>query len=151
MAAKIENLSPKTQILLKMWLTECIVQGLDILITQTDRDMNLQAAYFAQGREPLAQVNAARRKVKLTEIKEHENKIITKAAPGKSPHNWKMAWDFVPLVDGKPAWTRLDLFDKAGEIARKINYQGYSLEWGGDFKTIKDKPHIQLKNWKNYV
>ena len=151
MAAKIENLSPKTQILLKMWLTECIIQGLDILITQTDRSMDLQNAYYSQGRETLPQVNARRKKVGLSEIKDHENKVVTKAPGGKSPHNWKMAWDFVPLVDGKPAWNRIDLFDKAGEISRKISYQGYSLEWGGDFKTIKDKPHIQLKNWKNYV
>ena len=103
MAAKIENLSPKTQILLKMWLQECIIEGLDILITQTDRSMDLQAAYYSQGRNPIEVVNAARSRVNLAHIKESENKIVTKAAPGKSPHNWKMAWDFVPLVDGKPA------------------------------------------------
>ena len=34
--------------------------------------------------------------------------------------------------------------------AKKLNFEGYTLEWGGDFKTIKDFPHIQLKNWKNY-
>ena len=151
MAAKIENLHPIMLELYKLWLKECIIEGLDILVTQTDRSMELQAAYFSQGRETLPQVNARRKIVKLAPITEKENRIVTKAAPGKSPHNERKALDFVPLADGKLAWNRIDLFDKAGAIARRITFNGYSLEWGGDFKTIKDKPHIQLKNWKNIV
>ena len=149
--AHLDDLRPKTKKLCELWIEECRKNGINLVVTQTFRSTELQEAYYSQGRELLEIVNLKRKKVGLDKITEKENKIVTKAAPGKSPHNWKMAWDFVPLVDGKPAWNRLDLFDKAGAIARKMNYQGYSLEWGGDFKTIKDKPHIQLKNWKNYV
>ena len=149
--AHLDDLRPKTKKLCELWIEECRKNGINLVVTQTFRSPELQEAYYSQGRELLEIVNLKRKKVGLDKITEKENKIVTKAAPGKSPHNWKMAWDFVPLVDGKPAWNRLDLFDKAGAIARKMNYQGYSLEWGGDFKTIKDKPHIQLKNWKNYV
>ena len=95
-------------------------------------------------------VNLKRKKVGLDKITEKENKIITKAAPWTSPHNYGLAWDFAPIVNGKIDWNNLDLFRKCGEIAKKLNFEGYTLEWGGDFKTIKDFPHIQLKNWKNY-
>lgn len=148
--ADINLLRPKTKKLCELWIEECRKAGINLIISQTLRSMEIQDAYYAQGRENLESVNAKRKKAKLAPIKTIENKIVTNAKPGASPHNYGLAWDFVPIVNGKPDWNNLALFKKCGEIAKKLNFEGYTLEWGGDFKTIKDYPHIQLKNWKNY-
>lgn len=148
--ADINLLRPKTKKLCELWIEECRKAGINLIISQTLRSMEIQDAYYAQGRENLESVNAKRKKAKLAPIKTIENKIVTNAKPGASPHNYGLAWDFVPIVNGKPDWNNLALFKKCGEIAKKLNFEGYTLEWGGDFKTIKDYPHIQLKNWKKY-
>lgn len=148
--ADINLLRPKTKKLCELWIEECRKAGINLIISQTLRSMETQDAYYAQGRETLESINSKRKKAKLEPIKAIENKIVTNAKPGASPHNYGLAWDFVPIVNGKPDWNNLSLFKKCGEIAKKLNFEGYTLEWGGDFKTIKDYPHIQLKNWKDY-
>ena len=148
--ADINLLRPKTKKLCELWIEECRKAGINLNITQTLRSMELQEAYFSQGRLDLNTVNSLRKKVGLNGITAKENVIITKAKAGTSPHNYGLAWDFCPIVNGKLDWNNLELFKKCGEISKKINLDGYTLEWGGDFKTIKDMPHIQLKNWKNY-
>ena len=149
--AHLDDLRPKTKKLCELWIEECRKAGINLVITQTLRSMELQDAYYSQGRESLSIVNEKRKKVNLPPITEKENKsIITKANAGSSPHNYGLAWDFAPIVNGKINWDNLDLFRKCGEISKKISFDGYTLEWGGDFKTIKDFPHIQLKNWKQY-
>ena len=148
--AHLDDLRPKTKKLCELWIEECRKNGINLVVTQTFRSPELQEAYYSQGRESLEIVNLKRKKVGLDKITEKENKIVTKAAPWTSPHNYGLAWDFAPIVNGKIDWNNLELFRKCGEIAKKLNFEGYTLEWGGDFKTIKDFPHIQLKNWKNY-
>ena len=148
--AHLDDLRPKTKKLCELWIEECRKNGINLVVTQTFRSPELQEAYYSQGRELLEIVNLKRKKVGLDKITEKENKIVTKAPAGSSPHNYGLAWDFAPIVNGKIDWNNLDLFRKCGEIAKKLNFEGYTLEWGGDFKTIKDFPHIQLKNWKNY-
>ena len=63
---------------------------------------------------------------------------VTKADAGYSYHNYGLAFDFVPLINGKPDWGNLDNFKKVGEIGKKLG-----LEWGGDWKNFVDMPHFQ--------
>lgn len=95
-------------------------QGITILYTQGYRDFYTQARIYAQGRTL-------------------PGKIVTNAKPGYSPHNYGLAVDFVPLVNGKAAWDRVDLFEKIGAEAKKVGF-----EWGGDFKSFLDRPHLQI-------
>ena len=151
MAADITKLRPKTQALCKLFIEACAKAGITVLITQTHRDSTLQHAYFSQGRESLAVVNANRAKAGLSALTASENKAtITKADAGQSPHEFDLAFDFVPVVNGKPDWNDLKLFDRCGAIGKTLNVDGFTLEWGGDFFKFKDKPHFQMKNWKNY-
>jgi len=150
MGADIKKLRPKTGKMCEMFVERCKQAGIIVVITQTLRSIELQNAYYSQGRESLSSVNAKRKAVGLGAITEKENKIVTKAIGGTSPHNYGLAWDFVPVVNGKANWNDISLFKKCGEIAKGINLEGYSLEWGGDFAKFPDRPHIQLKNWKNY-
>jgi len=100
-------------------------KGIDILITSTVRDDDYQAKLYAQGRtEP--------------------GPIVTNA---KLPtFHWKeagLAFDFCPVDNtGKCLWNRTDLFYAVGAIGKSLG-----LEWGGDWKSIADLPHLQ---WSGY-
>ena len=149
--AHLDGLRPKTKKLCELWIEECRKAGINLVITQTLRSMELQDAYYSQGRDSLDIVNSKRKKVNLPPITEKENKsIITKAKAGSSPHNYGLAWDIACIVNGKVDYNNLELYKKCGNIAKTISFEGYTIEWGGDFPKFKDYPHFQLKNWKNY-
>ena len=149
--ADLNKLRPKTKALCEQFIAKCKEQGITVSITQTFRSSELQHAYFLQGRDTLINVNAARKIAGLPSITASENKKpVTKADAGKSPHEFGLAFDFVPVVNGKAEWKDLKLFDRCGAIGKTCSIDGYTLEWGGDFKTLSDRPHFQMKNWKNY-
>ncbi len=121
MSRRIEDLHPDVQEHVKAWLNACEYAGLDILITNTLRTIAEQNALYAKGRtEP--------------------GNRVTNAKGGYSFHNYGLAIDFCPMVNGICAWTRIDLFDKAGRLAKKFGF-----EWGGDWENFKDRPHIQMR------
>lgn len=62
---------------------------------------------------------------------------VTNAKGGQSFHNYGISVDLVEMKNGQPNWN-FD-FKKLKPIAEK-----YGIEWGGDFKSIVDKPHFQL-------
>lgn len=64
----------------------------------------------------------------------------------KSYHIVGQALDFVPVVDGKPEWNGYSRPEakKALAEAKKLGF-----EWGGDWKSFKDQPHLQF-NHKGY-
>ena len=81
--------------------------------------------------------------------------IVTNAKPGESFHNYGFAFDFV-LLSGKAAvWDIVKDFDNDGiadwmEIVNIYKKHGYT--WGGDFKSIKDYPHLEKTfglTWKD--
>lgn len=67
----------------------------------------------------------------------------------KSRHLTGHAFDFVPVLSGKviwktPAFPPIIALFKAAALELRIH-----IESGGDWKTFKDYPHIQL-SWKDY-
>jgi len=70
-------------------------------------------------------------------------KIVTNAKGGKSYHNFGLAVDIVEIKKGKALWTNPD-WDKIAELGKNLG-----LEWGGDWVSIKDKPHFQLSFGKS--
>jgi peptidoglycan LD-endopeptidase CwlK len=64
----------------------------------------------------------------------------------KSYHLVGQALDFVPIVNGKTDWNGYNRPEIKKAIA-KAKQLGF--EWGGDWKTFKDKPHLQY-NYKGY-
>ena len=95
-------------------------QGLTVEVVQGLRTFAEQDALFAQGRTKPGQV-------------------VTQARGGQSNHNYGLAVDVCPFVNGKPQWNDNQGFIRIGAEAPK---QG--LQWGGDWKKFIDKPHIQL-------
>ena len=67
----------------------------------------------------------------------------------KSRHLDGHAVDFAPVVDGEVSWKTpaflpiIAAFKEAGRLT------GVSIESGGDWKSFKDYPHIQL-TWRAY-
>lgn len=73
---------------------------------------------------------------------------VTKAGPGQSYHNYGLALDFVLIhTDGKVSYSLKEDLDADGqadwrEVAESFKRQGF--EWGGEWNTFKDNPHVQL-------
>lgn len=74
-------------------------------------------------------------------------KIVTNAQAGQSPHNYNpaLAFDIAFLTAQKTLSWDLKYFKKFADI---ILNSGNNIEWGGNFKSIKDPPHFELKAWK---
>lgn len=118
------KLHPKLQKKIKQLLSKCEKAGLQIKITECLRTKEEQDALYAQGRsKPGAIVTNA------------------KGSSYQSMHQWGVAFDYC-RNDGKGAYYDDGFFDKVGAIGQSIG-----LEWGGAWKSIKDKPHFQLPDW----
>jgi peptidoglycan L-alanyl-D-glutamate endopeptidase CwlK len=65
-------------------------------------------------------------------------RIVTKAAPGHSNHNFGIAWDIGLFQDGDYL-EESPGYKAAGQIGK-----GLGLEWGGDWSSFIDLPHYQL-------
>lgn len=116
---KLEDLHPRVAKLCQAFIDACAKVGIDVLITSTYRDAGSQNALYAQGRTtPGAKV--------------------TNAKAGQSWHNWRCAFDFVPVVNGKARWNDLKAFERCGELAESVG-----LEWAGRWTTFKELAHCQ--------
>jgi peptidoglycan L-alanyl-D-glutamate endopeptidase CwlK len=116
---KLEDLHPKVKTLCENFVKTCAKVGIDVIITSTYRDGESQNALYAQGRTT-------------------PGKIVTNAKAGQSFHNWRVAFDFVPVVNGKAQWNDTALFTKCGQIAEALG-----LEWAGRWTRFREMPHCQ--------
>lgn len=111
---KLEDLHPKVKLLCEQFINGCDAAGIDVLITSTYRDMESQTALYAQGRTT-------------------KGNIVTNAKAGQSFHNYRVAFDFVPIVGGKCIWNDAGLFAKCGRIAQSLGFE-WAGAWSGKFK-----------------
>ena len=116
----INDLHLKVKPLAEKFLAECARAGLNVVIYSTYRDHESQNDLYAQGRTK-------------------PGKVVTKAKGGDSWHNWRMAFDAAPIVNGSIAWNNAALFDKMGAIGERCG-----LEWGGSW-LMRDMPHFQYR------
>ena len=118
---KLTDLHPKVATMAMHHIAECKEHGIDLLLTSTFRDNESQAALYAQGRTA-------------------PGLIVTNANAGDSVHNYRLAYDVVPIINGKPCWDISNpVWKKVGELGVKCG-----LEWGGNWKRFKDYPHFQF-------
>jgi peptidoglycan L-alanyl-D-glutamate endopeptidase CwlK len=115
----IDDLHPAVADKARAFVTACADASIDVLITSTYRDHDSQAALYAQGRTA-------------------PGHIVTNAQPGQSWHNWRLAFDFVPIVNGKAQWDDTELFRRCGEIAESVG-----LEWAGRWRSFRELAHCQ--------
>ena len=112
---------------------QCRLKGIDLLITCTYRSAAEQDILYAQGRTA-------------------PGHVVTRARGCESLHNTTkdgkpaaLAFDVVPLVNGKAYWQNTGkgtkLWQTIGEAGEKLG-----LEWGGRWPAPKtDMPHFEQK------
>lgn len=116
----LKDLHPKVAAMCSAFVNACKSQGIDVLITSTLRDNESQNALYAQGRTV-------------------KGSIVTNAKAGQSFHNYGLAFDFCPIVNGKCQWNDLDLFKRCGVIAESVG-----LEWAGRWAgKFRESAHCQ--------
>ena len=120
----INALNPNVASLCNQFIAKCKEQNIDVIITSTYRDFESQDALYAQGRTK-------------------SGAKVTNAKGGQSFHNFRLAFDFCPIVDGKAQWTDIKTFNKCGEIAESLG-----LEWAGRWLRFKELAHCQYTEGK---
>ena len=116
----LSDLHPAVMAKCTAHIAECKNAGIDLLITCTYRSPEEQDALYAQGRTT-------------------PGAIVTNAKGGQSMHQYRLAYDCVPLRNGKCVWDSSDpAWATVGELGKA---QG--LEWGYDWPKFKECPHFQ--------
>lgn len=74
---------------------------------------------------------------------------VTNARGGQSNHNFGIAWDVGIFVNGDYYEGGNAKEEKAYDLLAKIELAAQKgIEWGGNWKSIVDKPHYQLATGK---
>lgn len=77
-----------------------------------------------------------------THAKQHEYKTMgkkyTNSGAGRSKHQYGLAVDLVPVVDGVAVWDNTALWRKVGVVGEKLG-----LRWGGRWKKPYDPGHFE--------
>jgi hypothetical protein len=95
------------------------ILGRSVFVTQGLRTFGEQAELYSKGRTA-------------------PGSIVTRAQPGMSWHNYGLAVDFA--FSGKEPYPNDDaLWKDFGRI-----FEAYGFVWGGNFRTFKDRPHVEL-------
>ena len=115
----LSDLHPKVAAMCSEFINRCKAEGIDVIITSTYRDAASQNELYAQGRTK-------------------PGKKVTNAKAGQSFHNWRVAFDFCPIVNGKCQWNDTALFTRCGEIGESVG-----LEWAGRWVKFKELAHFQ--------
>lgn len=116
----LEDLIPQVRALAESFVARAKEQGIDVVITSTYRDSEAQQALFDQGRAL-------------------PGTIVTYARPGDSFHNYRMAFDFAPIVGGKIPWGDSAVFTRLGQLGESLG-----LDWAGRWTgSMREMAHLQ--------
>ena len=128
----IARLHPQVRGLIRKFINDVYIKHqVQLVIVQDYRTYVQQDALYAKGRTT-------------------SGSIVTNAKGGQSNHNFALAVDVFPLWDDGKLHMDTQSDKKNSEILRQISSVGKSigLEWGGDWNSIVDNPHFQLKTGK---
>ena len=109
MTSELNILHPYVKYLAELFLKECENKGIKVEILATYRTINEQEELYKLGRT----IPGA---------------IITNVRGGYSHHNYGLAFDALPVIDGIITKDREDVLIKMGIIAKSLG-----LTWGGEF------------------
>ncbi len=95
-------------------IDNCRKKGIEVSVVESFRTKAKQAEYFGMGRE------------------------YTRSAGGRSKHQYGLACDVVPIVNGTAQWDDKMLWRKIGLEGEKLG-----LRWGGRWRSIYDPAHFE--------
>lgn len=116
----IVSLQPPVQPLARALVQKSASNGIRIKVLSGLRTYAEQDALYAQGRSA-------------------PGKVVTNARGGHSNHNFGIAFD-VGVFEGAKYLGDSPKYKAVGVLAMELG-----LEWGGNWKTIVDQPHFQLR------
>lgn len=119
--AKLAKVSPTLQTRGRLFIEAARAVGVEVQIVQGLRTFAEQDGLYAQGRSK-------------------PGKRVTNARGGFSNHNFGLALDFAPVVNGVVSWDE-KLYRPFAEWASAAG-----LEWGGNWTKFRDLPHVQDAN-----
>ncbi len=123
MRRDLSLLHPKLQAIIPRLIADCTALGLPVLVTDGMRTKAEQDALYAKGRTA-------------------PGSIVTNVRYPNSMHNWGVAFDFCRNVKGREYDDTDDFFFRVASVAKT-----YGLDWGGDWKSFPDRPHLQLAEY----
>ncbi len=116
----IATLLPQVQPLARALIESAAAIGIAIKVISGTRTYEEQNALYEQGRSK-------------------PGRIVTNARGGYSNHNFGVAFD-IGVFEGGRYLDESPAYKAVGAIGMKLG-----LEWGGNWKTIQDEPHFQLR------
>ena len=116
----IATLLPQVQPLARALIENAAAIGICIKALSGTRSYDEQNALYEQGRS-------------------QPGRIVTNARGGYSNHNFGVAFD-IGVFDGGRYLDESPAYKAVGALGLKLG-----LEWGGNWKTIVDEPHFQLR------
>jgi peptidoglycan L-alanyl-D-glutamate endopeptidase CwlK len=116
----IDSLQPKAQEVARVFLGKVRASGIDARIISGTRTYAEQNELYRKGRFG------------------NPGPVVTNAEGGESNHNFGIAWD-IGIFKGGAYLDDSPLYDEAAEVGLTPD-----LEWGGHWRSFKDKPHYQL-------
>lgn len=129
MSRDLNSLRPEVRTLVDAFLAAGTAAGIDILVTCAYRTNEEQSDLYKQGRTV-------------------PGRIVTNAQAGQSAHNYGLAIDVVPIINGKPDWIGAHpVWQQIGKIGQDVG-----LEWAGaPSYPFHELAHFQLPGWKDHV
>lgn len=118
---RLEKVHPELKRRAEILLARLAGQGITVEVVQGLRTPEEQDALYAQGRTK-------------------PGRIVTYAKRWQSNHNYGLAVDLCPFVNGKPQWNApQEVWKLIGKSAESLG-----LEWGGRWAKFRDLPHVQM-------
>lgn len=122
----IATLLPGAQVWARKFVEACLGAGHQIRIISGNRTYAEQDKLYEIGRRGI-----------------HGEATVTNARGGQSNHNFGIAWD-IGVFTGGTYHPESSEYAKCGVIGRELG-----LGWGGDWISIKDMPHYEVKTVGN--
>jgi peptidoglycan LD-endopeptidase CwlK len=116
----IATLQPEVRSYARALVLKATAIGITIKVISGLRTYDEQNALYAQGRTK-------------------PGRVVTNARGGYSNHNFGIAFD-IGVFDGASYVPESPRYKAVGALGAELG-----LEWGGNWKTIKDEPHFQLR------
>jgi D-alanyl-D-alanine carboxypeptidase len=114
MIADVHALHPYFRDKINALIQNCKKKGITLVVVESFRTRAKQAEYFGMGKK------------------------YTRSIGGRSKHQYGLACDLVPIVNGKPEWDNKVLWRKIGVEGEKLG-----LRWGGRWRVPYDPAHFE--------
>lgn len=114
MIADLNALHPYFRDKIQQLINACAEKKITLVVVESFRTKAKQAEYFGMGKK------------------------YTRSAGGKSKHQYGLACDVVPLVNGVAQWEDKALWRRIGVEGEKLG-----LRWGGRWRTPFDPAHFE--------